>query len=171
MSDFFKNNWVLVAFTTIVVSLTFYIVSEKPIKEDTKPEDIVTPRTDSIIAAADTIVKILDSQKKKQKNLEKEKEVVVKELIKERKKKKDVLKEKEKVVVQTKEVVVEKKIMVQDPYVKDMAVENYKIQEENKYLREELECLKKNSVQKTAPIKDTITTDTIRRRKRKFLFF
>lgn len=171
MSDFFKNNWILLSFSTIVMSLTFYITTKKPIKEDLQPENITSPRVDSIIAAADTIVKILEIQKKKQLELQKEKELVIKELKKEKKKVKKQPKEKTKIVVETKEVVVEKKVLLQDPSVKDMVVENYKIQEENKYLKEELDCLKKNSLQKPQSRKDTISTDTIRRKKRKFIFF
>ncbi len=153
------------------MSLTFFIVSKKPIKEDLKPEQIVTPRVDSIIAAADTIVKILESQKKKQIELQKEKENVIKELKKEKKKSHPKPIEKTKIVVETKEIVVEKKVLVQDPGVKQMAQENYKIQEENKYLKEELDCLRKSTIQRPEPSRDTISTDTIRRKKKKFLFF
>lgn len=171
MLEYLKKYWEIFSLSVLVWGVTIYTVTKKPITKELKPEHIVSPKTDSLIAAADTIVKFLEVQKKKELVLKKEKEKVEKELRIERKKKSKVEKGATKVIVQTKEVIVEKEVKVQDPSIKDVILENYKIQNENNHLKEELEHFKKNvSTPKLRQI-DSISTDTVKRKKKKFLLF
>lgn len=173
MLRYLRKNGIVIFFSSLICGITIYLITLKPIDEE-KVVLIkrVTPKTDSIIAAADSVVNILNDQQKERIKLKKEKEILEKEL-KIQKTKKPKISEKTKIVVQTKEVIVEKEVKVEDPNSNQILIENYRIKNENCVLREELEKIKKvkkESLKKIELQKDTISTDTIRKKKRFFLF-
>lgn len=174
MWEYIKRNRIIIFVSSFVWGITVYIVTKKPITEDkVKIIEKITPKTDSVIAAADSIVTILEIQKKEKIKLKKEKEFVEKQLTVEKLKKSKPQKEKTKIVVETKEVIVEKEVKVQDPNMRQAIVESYKIQDENCRLKEELEELKKVQKYQQIPIqkqRDSISTDTIKRKKRFGIF-
>ena len=174
MWEYIKRNRIIIFVSSFVWGITVYVVTKKPITEDkVKIIEKITPKTDSVIAAADSIVTILEIQKKEKIKLKKEKEFVEKQLTVEKLKKSKPQKEKTKIVVETKEVIVEKEVKVQDPNMRQAIVESYKIQDENCRLKEELEELKKVQKYQQIPIqkqRDSISTDTIKRKKRFGIF-
>lgn len=174
MWEYIKRNRIIIFLSSFVWGMTVYIVTKKPITEDkVKVIEKITPKTDSVIAAADSIVTILEIQKKEKLKLKKEKEFVEKQLTVEKLKKSKPQKEKTKIVVETKEVIVEKEVKVQDPNLREAIVESYKIQDENCRLKEELAELKKAQKYQQIPIqkqRDSISTDTVKR-KRRFIIF
>jgi hypothetical protein len=174
MWEYIKRNRIIIFVSSFVWGMTVYIVTKKPITEDkVKVIEKITPKTDSVIAAADSIVTILEIQKKEKLKLKKEKEFVEKQLTVEKLKKSKPQKEKTKIVVETKEVIVEKEVKVQDPNLREAIVESYKIQDENCRLKEELAELKKAQKYQQIPIqkqRDSISTDTVKR-KRRFIIF
>jgi hypothetical protein len=174
MWEYIKRNRIIIFLSSFVWGITVYIVTKKPITEDkVKIVEKITPKTDSVIAAADSIVTILEIQKKEKLKLKKEKEFVEKQLTVEKLKKSKPQKEKTKIVVETKEVIVEKEVKVQDPNLREAIVESYKIQDENCRLKEELAELKKAQKYQQIPIqkqRDSISTDTVKR-KRRFIIF
>jgi hypothetical protein len=169
MWEYIKRNPIVIFISSFVWGITIFIVTRKPITEEkVKVVEKIIPKTDSIIAAADSIVTILEIQKKEKIKLKKEKELVEKELVIEKKKKEKSPKEKTKIVFETKEVIVEKEVKVQDPNARQAIIESYKIQDENCRLKEELRELKRMKeveIPKKMPKKDTITTDTIKRKR------
>ena len=167
MFKYIKNHWGILSLSSLVWVITLYIVLHKPINQNTAPEHIIRPKTDSVIAAADSLVLIFENRKNKLNKVVKEKEKIEKQLKIEKKRKKP-SKEKTKIVFQTKEVVVEKQVIIADPNNKKFVEENYKIQEENNNLRGEIDLLKKSQRMVS---RDSITTDTIRRKRRRFLIF
>jgi hypothetical protein len=174
MWEYIKRNRIIIFVSSFVWGITVYVVTKKPITKDkVKIIEKITPKTDSVIAAADSIVTILEIQKKEKLKLKKEKELVEKQLTVEKLKKSKPQKEKTKIVVETKEVIVEKEVKVQDPNMRQAIVESYKIQDENCRLKEELEELKKVQKYPQIPIqkqRDSISTDTIKRKKRFIIF-
>jgi hypothetical protein len=167
MIKYFRNNWFGVFFISLISGVTIFTITKKPLNSELTPQKIVHPKTDSIIAIADSVVTILEIQKKEHTKLKKEKELFEKELKIEKKKKSKPVPVKTKVVVETKEVVVEKIVKLADPGAKEAIIENYRIQNENTKLKEEIETLKKKNKVKN----DTISTDTIRSKRKRFLLF
>ena len=167
MIEYLRNHWFTIFFMSLISGVTIFTITKKPITPELTNQKIVHPKTDSIIAIADSVVTILETQRKEHTKLKKEKDLFEKELKIEKKKKSKPAPVKTKVVVETKEVVVEKIIKLPDPGAKEAIIENYRIQNENTKLKEEIETLKKRNKIKN----DTISTDTIRSKKKRFLLF
>ncbi len=171
MIEYLKEYWKLLSLSAFACGfLVYFGSSKKPekVKVPIERVKIEKPKSDSVIAVIDSVLEL-----KKKIELEKEisfkkKEALLEKQLKiEKSKKPKKIKEKTKVIIQTKEVIVEKEVRVQDPNTRDVIVENYNIQEENKNLKKEIESLKKSY--KTQ--KDSISTDTIKSKRKRFLLF
>jgi hypothetical protein len=177
MTEYIKEYWKMLSIAGFFLGLLVYFgISEKPkkVEEEKSTVKVVTkPKTDSIIQVIDSVLEMKKELEIKKEIAYKKKESLLRKQLELEKSKPVKIKEKTKVVVQTKEVIVEKKVPVVDPNTKKIVEENYKIQEENKYLKQEIECIKSTYENKTTyqVRKDSISTDTIRRKKRRFGIF
>jgi hypothetical protein len=187
MLKYIKEHWIIVVLILLVWGITLRIVFNKPIKKDTEPHQIVSPKTDSILAAVDSVVTVIKMQKEVQnktiKQLHEQRKEVDKKV---RSKNKEIEKLKnqkpkiERVIVEKsveREVIVEKEVIRQDPSV----------QEENKRLKQELGDYKRSVMRSSSfskskssavdtiitekVVTDTVVTDTIRRKRKRFFLF
>jgi len=178
MMQIIRQNWFYISLVTFVTGFGFIIYKEKNTTE--KPKVIYVPqpkqntKTDSVFAVIDSVLKVKKEDELKKEEFHKKKESSLKRQLEiEKKKKVKQSKPKTKIVIETKEVIVEKEVKVTDPNIKELVKENYKTQEENYKLKEELETLKKQSkINKASRVyRDSISTDTVHRKKRRFFLF
>jgi len=123
MMRIIRQNWVYISFFTIVASFSFIVYKEKTTIE--KPKVIYIkqppqkPKTDSVLAVIDSVLKMRKENEDKKEELYKKKEMILKQQLKIEKSKKS-KQPKTKVVVETKEVIVEKEVKVADPNTKEI---------------------------------------------------
>lgn len=178
MMQIIRQNWFYISLVTFVTGFGFIVYKEKTTVEKPKVIYVQQPRqntkTDSVFAVIDSVLKVKKEYELKKEEIHKKKESSLKRQLEiEKKKKVKQSKPKTKLVFQTREVIVEKEVKVTDPNTKELIKENYKTQQENYKLREELETLKKqNKINKSYRVyRDSISTDTVHRKKRRFLLF
>ena len=168
MRDYIKHNWIYLLIATCICSIFIFTkFNDNPESRNIEVQTTPQPKPDSIIAIIDSTLKIKkELEEKKDREFKRKQTLLEEELRKEKQKKKRQTVEKTKVVVETKEIIVEKEVYVPDKNSKKVLMDNYKIQEENAHLKEEIECLRKSN----KPQKDSISTDTVKK-KRRFFFF
>lgn len=174
MFEYFKSNWYFFSISSLIIGgILYFFPKNETVQIEKKPEyvKVIKPKSDSVIHVIDSVLKVKKENdmikeiayKKKQQDLEKE-------LRKERNEKLKKEKQKPKVIVHTKEIVVEK--VIKDTTVREVIVENYKIQEENRQLKRELEkkYYENESLRNMKTYKDTIQIDTIKKKKKRWFF-
>ena len=173
-----KRYWFFILLGLLIWGLTGYIVQSskyKPVKKSQVVKEIT--KTDTALKQLDSLIVRIEETKKLKIKYEGEKKVLHEIIKKEKKKNKS---SKPKTIIQTKEKIVEK--IVADPNVSEALKENYKIQQENCELKEEIIKYKtkeeyniKNHAYKKEPIiSDTLKQDTTnipKKRKKRFVLF
>jgi predicted nucleic acid-binding Zn-ribbon protein len=174
---YIKKHWIIVVLILIVWGITLHIVFNKRIKDGSEPHHIINPKTDSILAAVDSVVTVIKMQKEAQNKsinqLNEQKKEVEKKFRKKNKEIEKLKKQKPKVekVVVEKEVIVEREVIKENPSTKE---ENYKLKKELDGYRETTKNLTEENINlKSKKVYvDTIAIDTTHhRRKRRFLLF
>jgi len=176
---YIKKYWFFILLGLVIWALTGYIVQSSKY-ESVREEEVknIVTKTDTALKKLDSlIVQIEETKKLTTKKYEGEKKVLREIIKKEKKKNKS---SKPKTIIQTREKIVEK--LVADPNVSEALKENYKIQQENCELKEEIIKYKtkeeyniKNQAYKKEPIiSDTLKQDTTnipKKRKKRFVLF
>lgn len=188
MRDYIKNHWVVLLLILLIWALTFCMISNNHYcKIHTKAHfvDTVSIKKDSILKQVDSIVTVIEVNKKIQKQevktLKKEK-ADLENVVKIGKKKIKIQEEllKKKPTVQIQEVEVSPKVMSFDASNvfnenNSLKNENNELKEENKKLKADLELseqkIKKYKIDLEQLIRrrsDSIVIDTLRKKKRRF---
>jgi len=152
MKNFLKKNWIYVILVIIIWFFTFYVTlnrqSDNSFQSDSKPQK----KIDSTIIVVDTILRLIDRKKNDEISLKKEKMMVEQQLRKERlaKSTNSSSTPVPKIIFERKEIVVEKRVEGLDPDLGHQILENFKIRNENLYLKEQL------SMKDSVRIRDTL---------------